>query len=152
MLADIARLFDDGGGLLTPKLRAQLAGAVKSATVQVAAGADDKILRRLTAAIDFTFPKGEQPPITGLDGGRIALRLNLTGVNATRFEVARPANARPLSELLGDRGIESLLEGLGASLGAGAGPGDGGAGFLRCVEAAHGQSAALARCAAQLSP
>jgi hypothetical protein len=152
VLADVAKLFGDGGGLLTPKLRAQLAGAVKSATVQVAAGADDKILRRLTAAIDFTFPKGEQPPITGLDGGKIDLHLNLTGVNATRFDVATPANARPLSELLGDRGIESLLKGLGASFGAGAGRGDGGAGLLRCIEAADGQSAAVARCAAKLSP
>ena len=155
MLADIARLFDGdlaGGGLLTPKLRAQLAGAVKTATVEIAAGTDDRILRRLTAAIDFTFPKGEQPPITGLDGGKIDLRLNLTGVNATTFHVDKPANARPLSELFGDGGLQALLKGLGASFGGGAGPGDGGAAFLRCIEAAHGRSAAVARCASQLEP
>ena len=155
MLADIARLLDGGGaggGLLTPKLRAQLAGAVKTAKVEVASGADDKILRRLTAAIDFAFPEDEQPPITGLDGGRIDLRLNLSGVNATRFDVAAPARARPLSQLLGDGGIEALLKGLGASFGAGAGPGDGGAAFLRCIEAAHGDAAAVTRCASKLSP
>ena len=155
MLGDIAKLFEGdaaGGGLLTPKLRAQLAGAVKSATVEIAAGADDRILRRLTAAIDFTFPENEQPPITGLDGGKIDLRLNLTGVNATSFAVARPADARPLSELFGDGGLGALLKGLGASFGGGADPGDGGAAFLRCIEAADGKSRAVARCASQLSP
>jgi len=155
MLADIAKVLGGstaGGGLLKPKLRAQIAGAVETATVEIAAGADDWILRRLTAKIDFTFPESEQPPITGLDGGRIDLRLNLTGVNATSFDVAKPANARPLSALLGDGGIGALLQGLGTSLRGGTGPGDGGAAFLRCIEAAGGESAAVARCASKLTP
>lgn len=155
MLADVAKLLDGGkagGGLLTPKLRRQISGAVKSATVEVAAGADDKILRRLTAFIDFTFPKDEQPPITGLDGGKINLRVNLTDVNATTFDVAKPAGARPLSRLLGDEGIGGFLRGLGASIGAGQGAGDGGAAFLRCVNAAAGRSDEVMRCASKLAP
>jgi hypothetical protein len=156
LLADVAKLLGAGGGigdgLLTPKLRDQLAGAVKSSKVELWTGAQDRILRQLTAFIDFTFPKSSQPPITGLDGGRINLRLRLDDVNATTFEVAAPKNPRPLSQLIGDSGLDGLLSGLGASLGGAAGPGDGGAAFLRCITAAGGNSAKVMSCASKLAP
>jgi hypothetical protein len=156
LLADVAKLLGAGGGigdgLLTPKLRDQLAGAVKSSKVELWTGAQDRILRQLTAFIDFTFPKSSQPPIIGLDGGRINLRLRLDDVNATTFEVAAPKNPRPLSQLIGDSGLDGLLSGLGASLGGAAGPGDGGAAFLRCITAAGGDSAKVMSCASKLAP
>jgi hypothetical protein len=152
LLADVAKLLDGGAGdgLLTPKLREQIAGSVKSAKVELWTGARDRILRQLTAAIDFTFDKG-QSPLTGLDGGRVNLRLRLDGVNATSFEVATPKNARPLSRLLGDSGLGELLSGFGKGLAPGSRGGDGGAAFLRCIEAAGGDSVKVMGCASKLS-
>jgi hypothetical protein len=155
LLADVSKLLDGGGaggGLLTPKLREQLAGAVKTARVQLWSGAQDHILRQLTAFVDFRFADGSQKPIVGLDGGRINLRLRLDDVNATTFAVATPKNARPLSQLIGDSGLGGLLSGLGAGLGGAGGPGDGGAALMRCVTAAGGDSAAVMRCASKLAP
>ena len=124
---------------------------MKSAKVELWTGARDRILRQLTAAIDFTFDKG-QSPLTGLDGGRVNLRLRLDGVNATTFEVATPKNARPLSRLLGDSGLGDLLSGFGKGLAPGSRGGDGGAAFLRCIEAAGGDSVKVMGCASKLSP
>jgi len=154
-LADIATLLDGDGageGLLTPKLRKQIVDAVTSAKVELWTGSRDRILRQLTAAIDFAFADGAERPITGLDGGRINLRLRLTGVDATTFDVATPKNARPLSQLVGDGGLGGLLSAIGGSFGGAAGPGDGGAAFLRCITAAGGKSAAVMRCASRLTP
>ena len=156
LLADVAKLLGAGGGvgdgLLTPKLREQLASAVKSSKVELWTGAQDRILRQLTAFVDFTFPEGSQPPITGLDGGRINLRLRLDGVNDTTFEVPAPKNPRPLSQLIGDGGLDRLLSRVGASLGGAGGRGDGGAAFLRCITAAAGDSAKVMSCASKLAP
>ena len=154
LLADVAKLLGGGPGegLLAPKLRAQIADAVKSSKVELWSGAQDRILRQLTAFVDFRFPQGSPTPITGLDGGRINLRLRLDDVNDTSFEVAAPKNARPLSQLIGDEGLGALLSGIGAGFGGAGGPGDGGAAFLRCITAAGGDSAKVMSCASKLSP
>ena len=154
LLADVAKLLgaSAGDGLLTPKLRAQLVDAVKSAKVELWTGARDRVVRKLTAAIDFTFADDAARPITGLDGGRIDLRLRLDDVNATAFEVAAPKNARPLSELIGDSGLDGLLSGIGKGFGSTAGGGDGGAAFLRCITAARGNSTEVMRCSSKLAP
>jgi hypothetical protein len=154
LLADVAKLLGGSGageGLLTPQLRAQIADAVKSAKVELWSGAQDRVLRQLTAFVDFRFPQGRPTPIMGLDGGRMNLRLRLDDVNATSFEVAAPENARPLSQLIGDAGLDGLLSGLGASFGGSGGRGDGGAAFLRCITAAGGDSAKVMSCASKRS-
>ncbi|MEJ7797073.1 MAG: hypothetical protein WKF42_01145 [Solirubrobacteraceae bacterium] len=155
LLADLAELLDggsNGDGLLTPKLRRQIAAAVTSAKVDVWSGAQDKVLRQLAVVIDFAFDKGSSP-IDGLDGGRVKLRLRLDDVGTTTFEVLAPQRPRPLSQLAGDGGLAALLGGLGAALPGGReGAGDGGAAFLRCVTAAAGDAAAVARCASKLAP
>ncbi|HEV7804370.1 MAG TPA: hypothetical protein VGO80_01010 [Solirubrobacteraceae bacterium] len=154
VLADVAKLLDGGrgDGLLTPNLRKQLTDAVKTAKVEIWTGASDRILRQLTALVDFTFKDGSQTPITGLDGGRIDLRLRLDDVDATTFEVATPKHARPLSALIGDGGLGALLSGLGRSFGPRASGGDGGEALLRCVTAAGGDSAKVVRCASRVAP
>jgi hypothetical protein len=155
LLADVAKLLGGGGpggGLLTAKLQEQIADAVKSATVEVATGAHDKILRRLTAVIDFAFPKDSTPPITGLDGGRIDLRLSLGGIDATSFRVAAPKHPRPLTQLLGPGGLGAFLRGLGAGLRGGTGAAGGGTAFLQCVATAGGKTAEVMRCASKLAP
>jgi hypothetical protein len=155
LLADVAKLLDGGEpgrGLLTAKLQRQIVDAVKSATVEIATGAQDKILRRLTAVIDFDFPKDSTPPVTGLDGGRINLRLSLDGIDTTSFEVAAPKHPRPLSQLLGAGGLGAFLRGLGAGLSGGAGTGNDGTAFLRCVATAGGRTAEVMHCTSKLAP
>jgi hypothetical protein len=156
---DVKRLLDDvakllgggrGGGLLTPQLRAQIAGAVTSTKVDVQTGASDKILRQLVAVVDFAFKTG-QSPITGLDGGRATLRLRLDGVNATTVAPARPRHARPLSDLTGEGGLGALLSGLGAGV-LGPTGGDGGDAFLKCLSSAGGTTADIVECASKLAP
>lgn len=153
LLADVSGLLEGTGadGLLTPKLRSEIAGAVKSAKAEIWSGKDDKILRRLTVALDFAFKEGSSP-LQGLDGGRVNLRVQLDGVNETDFEVAAPKDPQPLSKLFKDRGLTALLGGLGATLPQGAGSGDGGQAFLKCVQAAGEDAKAVERCASKLTP
>lgn len=152
LLADVARMLDamDAGGLLTPKLRATIAGAVKSARAEVWTGVQDRILRRLTVAIDFALDEDAGRPM-GLEGGRIDLSLRLDGVNATRVDVTAPKGAKPLSSLSGADGLGALLGGAAKGDGPTPAPGDGGEAFLKCLESAGGDTSALARCASKLA-
>jgi hypothetical protein len=99
-------------GLLTPELRKQIEDAVKATKVDVWSGAEDQILRQLAVVVDFAFKKGASP-ITGLDGGKISLRVRLDRVNATTVDPVVPKHARPLSELLSHDDLGALLSGLG---------------------------------------
>ncbi len=147
----MSRLFGGagGGGLLTPELRTQIAGAVKSTKVDVWTGTTDNILRQLVAVIDFAFKTGTSP-IPGLDGGRVTLRLRLDGVNATTVKPAAPRNARPLSDLTGEGGLGALLSGLAAGVLGGTGGGDGGDAFLKCLSSASGATADIVECTSKL--
>ena len=79
-------------------------------------------MRQLAVVVDFAFKQGTAP-ITGLDGGRISLRVRLDRVNATAVEPVAPKRARPLSELFENGG---LLSGAGPAIPGAAGAGDGG--------------------------
>lgn len=116
---DGARLADDLGGLAA-KLRKQLAGAVKTAKFELWTGADDKILRQLTLRVSFEFPKGAQPPIAGLQAGRIELRVGLADVNTKPGSIRAPTRSLPLSEAPTDRGLGGLIHCLGRRGGASA--------------------------------
>lgn len=156
LLADVATLLDkvggsSGSGFLTPDLRKQIAGAVKSAKADVWTGAKDKILRQIAVAIQFEFPSDVKPPIAGLEAGKINLKLRLDDVNGAAVKVSAPKDARPLSELTGG-GLEAFLSGLGASLTGGAKSGAGGTAFLGCLTEANGKSAEIVRCASKLAP
>jgi len=159
LLDDIATLLDklggssstSGGGFLTPKLRKQIADAVKSAKVDVWTGAQDKILRQIAVAIQFEFPSDAKPPIAGLEAGKINIRLRLNDVNGAPVKVSEPKNARPLSKLTGG-GLQTFLEGLGASLTGSAKGGIGGPPFLGCLTRANGRSAEIVRCVSKLAP
>lgn len=155
LLDDVAKLLgaDPGGdgGLLTPKLRALIAGAVTSTKVDVWTATKDKILRQLVAVVDFAFKIG-MSPISGLDGGKITLRLRLDDVNATTVPTAALKDARPLSDLTGAGGLGALLSGLGAGVLSGTGGGDGGDAFLKCLSSASGTTADIVECASKLAP
>jgi hypothetical protein len=115
LLNDVSTLLAGAGGLdglLTPQLRKQIEDAVTASKVDVWSGAQDKILRQLAVVVEFAFKTG-QSPITGLDGGKLTLRVRLDRVNATTVDPVAPKGARPLSELLGHDDIGALLPGLG---------------------------------------
>ncbi len=153
LLADVGALLDkagDGSGsLLSPELLDEIAGAVKSAKVDVWTGADDSILRRLSVAVRFAF-KAAQSPIVGLDGGRISLRVLLDDVNGAPVKVTAPATAQPLTDVTGEGGLGAVLGGLGAGLTGGIG--GGAIELVGCVTGAGGSSADLVRCISRLAP
>ena len=153
LLADVDGLLEGtgGAGTLSPKLRSQIAGAIKSAKVEIWSGKQDRIVRQLTVAIDVAFKQGTSP-LQGLDGGKLNLRLLLEDVNATEVEVRTPKDPRPLSMLFKDRGLTGLLSGLGAGAPKGTGAGDGGQAFLTCLREAGENSEAVERCASKLGP
>lgn len=159
LLADLGALLRNAGGggagsatLLTPQLREQIAGAVRSAKVDVWTGAGDKLLRQIAVAVVFAFKKGEQSPIPGLDGGRLTLRARLDDVNGAPVRVPAPSRARPLSRLTGRGGLSNFLDGIGAGLTGGVGPGEPGAALLGCITTAGGSSSSAVRCVSKLAP
>ncbi len=154
LLEDIDRLLTKAGGssgadgLLSPKLRQQIDDAVKTAKVDIWTGTDDKILRQLAVRIDFAFKDGESP-ISGLEAGKINLRLRLSDVNKTKVSVPAPADARPLEQLTGGS-IGDFLKGIGNGL-TGKGGSIAGGPFLRCITGAGGETASLVRCISELA-
>ena len=151
LLADIAKLLGGKDSLLTPELRKQVAKAVTATKVDVWTGSKDKILRRLTASIDFSFDDGTSP-ISGLDGGTITLRARLDHVNQTTVAPVAPARSLPLSKLTGAGGLGAMLSGLGAGILDGTGGGrKGGDAFLKCLGSGT-TTADIVACAAKLAP
>ncbi|MEA2142432.1 MAG: hypothetical protein QOI64_862 [Solirubrobacteraceae bacterium] len=155
LLEDIDRLLTKAGGpggtggLLSPKLRRQIADAVKSAKVDIWTGTDDKILRQLAVRINFAFEDGKSP-IAGLDAGKINLRLRLTDVNETKVGVTAPAGARPLADLTGGS-ISNFLTGIGNALTGKGGASIAGGPLLQCITGSGGETASLVRCISKLA-
>ena len=155
LLADLDRLLTKAGGsgggargLLSPEIRQQIADGVKTAKVDIWTGTDDKIMRQLAVRIDFAFKAGETP-ISGLEAGKINLRLRLTDVNETKLSVPAPTGARPLADLTGGS-IGDFFTGIGNGL-TGKGASIAGAPFLQCITGSGGKTASLVRCISQLA-
>lgn len=157
LLADVGTLLDAAGlgGVLTAKLRDQIAAGVESAKVDVYSGAQDQILRRLVLSVTLDFDSGESP-ITGLNGATIDLTVRIDDVDETTVDVTAPKNARPLSELPDGGGLGSLLDGLGGGTLPGGEEGESDSkdskAFLDCVRKADGDGDAVAACAKELAP
>lgn len=155
LLGDLDRMFTSAGGsasgrtLLSPRLRRQVAGAVKSSWIDIWSGAPDRLLRQIAVRFVFSFGDGDSP-LPWLTGGKVNLHLRLDDVNesavpASTFAEPRGRRARPLAELTGGSAAE-IVEGVGAGL----------AGSRRrelaaCLDAANGSSSALARCISRRS-
>lgn len=149
LLADVGRLLDTAGAgsFITPELLGQIAGAVKSAKVDLWTGAGDDILRQITVDVRFAFERS-QSPIVGLDGGHLRLRLRLDDVNGAPVRIAAPAGSQPLTELTGPGGLDAVLAGVGKGLTGGIG--GGALDLVGCVTGASGSSVELVRCLADL--
>ena len=117
---DAERMLDDLDELVPAQLGDRIAGAVRSAVVDVWSGAEDKILRQLVLRVVFEVAQGEEPPIDGLEAGKLQLRIRLDDVNGRPPDIKAPANARALSKVPTDRGLGGLLECLKKSARSGA--------------------------------
>jgi hypothetical protein len=130
--------------------RKQIEDAVKSATVDVWTGADDKTLRKLALALDV------QPASGSVKHVSLALSIELSDLNKPQT-IKAPANPRPLSELLGQlQGLfGGALPGLGGggSTPGGAQPTPGAAGsaqvqkYAQCLKDAGGDVTKAQACA-----
>jgi hypothetical protein len=133
----------------------QLGTAIKNASLDVYSGTEDDILRKAEFNVELENPQG------GGETASMDLSLTLSGVNEQQ-EIAGPAEAQPLNDLLSQFGIDpSQLQQLGAVLGgaSGAAPQTGGEAaaptseatqaYLECLQTAD-SSDALQECASLL--
>jgi hypothetical protein len=151
----------------------QATDAVDEATIDVYSGKDDHLLRKLDFSLKVTPP--DSASSSGIDSISADFSLSLSGVNEEQT-IEAPSNAKSLSDLTNQIGIPGL-SGLGGLGGAGSSggsvplPGGGGGGggvpslpggtggagnapnpaqtqaFLKCLQQAQGDQAALQACA-----
>ncbi|MGB2712477.1 MAG: hypothetical protein WBC33_13295 [Conexibacter sp.] len=142
------------GGQIPDKLsadtRQQIEDAVKSATVDVWTGTDDKTLRKLAIEVAVEPPaSADGPKSVGVD-----FSIELQDLNEPQT-IEPPASSRPLNELLGQ--LQGLLGGaLGGGLGGDLGGGGSSASpnidkYTQCLQDAGGDVAEAQKCAALLT-
>lgn len=159
LLADIDTVLGKAGeiGVLMPgespssisrEDQRLIAGAVRTATVDVWTGRADRHLRRLAVDIGFAVPEAARDSVAGLREGTMKLDLRISEVNEAQ-KISAPKNARPLTDLLGP-GLGSLLGGSGGSGSQGGGPGAGSA-YLECLQKAGSDIAEIQACATELT-
>jgi hypothetical protein len=149
---NVARLLDDVNRLLnranttqqlpsrlTDAQRRDLQRAVRSASVDVYTGKDDKLLRRLDVRLALKR-SGE------VQGGNLRFQLQMDAINRHQ-DIRPPANAKPLDELANTL-RNGVLPGASGSAQGGATLPQGGSAYLQCLESARGDVAKLQRCAA----
>jgi hypothetical protein len=159
--ADVAKFFQDlqrlaervgpAAGQLTPEQLAQAEKSVTAADFDIYSGAEDDILRRLTANLQL---EPAEPAAGAPDSISAELSLTFGEVNESQ-EVSAPSDARPLRDLLQQFGLgagqlgQGLQEGLGGgeSGGSTAPPSSGQSqAYLQCLQTAQGADE-LSRCA-----
>lgn len=134
------------------RARAQIAQAVKQATIDVWSGKSDHTLRRFALALDVVPPRGTPRSVT------LNLSVELADLNQPQT-IAAPSSSRPLSELLGQ--FQGLLGGAlgGSALGGSSGSSgsSGGASsaqlqaYAKCVQNAGSDVTKAQQCAALLT-
>jgi hypothetical protein len=143
---------------LTEKEKQQAAKAVKSLSVEIYTGKDDKILRRMVINLSVQAPQGATTAGTAAD---VRLDVQLTDVNEGQ-DISAPSNPKPFDQLL------SKLGGLGLGTG-GAGAGSTGSGssgtgstggasadnlqkYSECIQKAGNDATKARKCANLLTP
>jgi hypothetical protein len=156
-LDDVSTLLGKAGRLgqatagvpskLTDQQRRDIEASVKSATLDVWTGKDDKALRRIRLAIGIDVPEAVRPRAGGLTTGTLGFDLTISDLNRPQ-RIAEPKNARPLSEL------KQLIAGgaTGAtapqtSTTPSAAPSGGSSKYLDCIAAAGSDVAKIQQCA-----
>jgi hypothetical protein len=129
--------------------RTKIQDAVKSATVEIWTGKDDKTLRKLTLKLGVEPPKSASGPRT-LD---IAISFELQDLNQPQT-ITAPTATHPLSELLGQ--LQGLLGGAlgGSALGGSSGSGSSSPNidkYTKCLQDAQGDVTKAQACASLLT-
>lgn len=150
---------------LTDKQRKAVTDAIKSPTVEIYTGKDDRILRRML--VKLTVDPGQSTQ--ELDSAGVTFDMSILDVNEAQ-EIPTPANAKPLEDLLAQFGAGGLgALGLGGSGGGGAAtpaPGGSGSGsggsssgasealekYSECIKDAGNDTAKAQQCAELLTP
>lgn len=175
-LKDVSRLSGATGslsaatgqasGLLSPKLVSSLAKSIASAHVDVYTGASDHLLRRLVLDAKLKPDAEASTALQGITSADLSIDLTLSSVNKPQHIVA-PADAKPLSQLLGTLQSLGFVESAGqGAAGAGAAGSSGSAGegaaeqeeessaappaYTECLTKAGSDVAKLQRCASLL--
>jgi hypothetical protein len=131
MLTDVVRIAEQFPGAsasgFSPDQLDQVEPAVKSATVDVYSGEDDKLLRKLDLqlTLDPSELGGGAIPISSVD---VTFSVEFSDVNSSQT-ISAPENPQPISKL-GIKGLGPLGSLNGASAGGGGGPGDA---YLDCI-------------------
>ena len=99
-LVQSAGRLGPGAGLPTPSELNQVSGLIRSATFDVYSGTDDDILRRFDLDLQLDDPSGSGT-------AEITFEIILADVNGD-FSIEAPADAQPLSDLLGQFGLGGL--------------------------------------------
>jgi hypothetical protein len=134
----------------------QLNDLIESVEIDIYTGADDSILRRISADLSINPPDGEDSP----DSIDFGFDLTFGELNEPQT-IAAPSGAQPLGDLLQQFGLDaSQLGGLGAASGGGSGGGGSSSGggasssasqaYLDCLANAQGADA-LEQCEALLT-
>ena len=138
-------------------------GAVTDASIDVYSGADDHVLRKLDLNLTIDPSQIAGGAIIPISNIQISFSVEIDGLNEPQT-ISAPANAKPISSLLGDLGVSPGLLGgaLGGSLPGGLPGGSGGssgsgssggsgnsAAYLQCLQQASSPSDINA-CASQL--
>jgi hypothetical protein len=130
--------------------------AVTDASMDVYSGEDDHLLRKLDLHLTID-PKAIAGgavalPIDNID---ISFGVELTDVNSTQT-ISAPSNAQPISQLLGDLGVNlddlGSIPGLGASGSSGSSGSSGGSAddYFQCLQQAGNDPQEINKCASQL--
>jgi hypothetical protein len=126
-----------------------LQGAVSDASIDVYSGTDDHVLRKLEVnlGIDPSAIGGSSVPISNITVG---FAVEIDGLNEEQT-IEAPTDTKPISDLLGDFGVDSDALGgaLGATGGGGASGSNAGDAYLECVAEAS-TPAEINDCASQL--
>jgi hypothetical protein len=154
LLADVQRIAKQAGPAteqITPAQLSEVEDSIRSADFDVYSGADDNLLRKLTATLEVAPPEGTPGAPDSLS---VDLELTFSEVNESQ-SISGPENAEPLSGLLEQFGIDASS--LGALGGATSDlPQSGGSttppsssssqAYIECLQTAQGQEA-LQKCA-----
>jgi len=156
IVSDISKVAEELPGAsaqgFSPSQLNQLEPAVKSATIDVYSGVDDKLLRKLDFDLTLDLSAlggGSIIPISSVD---VTFSIAFSDLNSTQT-VTAPENPKPISEL-GIGGLGSLGSVGGTSSGGVGGGGVGGGGgpstgYLNCIQDAQ-TSADYNKCAQEL--
>jgi hypothetical protein len=117
IVSDVQKIVQqsgDGQASLPQSQIDQLESAIKTASIDVYSGTSDKLLRKLDLSLAIEPPEGTDSQVSSVDAN---FSVTLSDVNETQT-ISAPSGAKPLTDLLGQFGINLPPGVLGGSAGA----------------------------------